>query len=121
MTKAADLALGKIAAVKTALIEFTDGGDLGATAYVQLTPNDAEKTVHIRKSLSGSRSIIIFQGTYNTSRDFEIGNGKDVFLKFSGGGSTATVTDVYASLAVTKKRGSASTPNWLNWTLRSFY
>ncbi len=35
-------------------IEFTDGGDLGGTAYVQLTPNDAEKVVHIRNSLSGS-------------------------------------------------------------------
>jgi len=33
-------------------IDFNDGGDLGATAYVQLTPNDAEKLVHIRNSLS---------------------------------------------------------------------
>ena len=32
MTKAADLALGKIAAVKTALIEFTDGDDAIAVA-----------------------------------------------------------------------------------------
>ena len=93
---------GAVSNGRNKFIEFTDGGDLGATAYVQLTPNDAEKTVHIRNSLSGSRSIIIFQGTYNTSRDFEIGNGKDVFLKFSGGGTTATVTDIYANLAVTK-------------------
>ena len=82
-------------------IEFTDGGDLGATAYVQLTPNDAEKIVHIRNSLSGSRSIIIFQGTYNASNDFEIPNGADVTLKFDGGGSGATVTDVNADLTVT--------------------
>ena len=52
-------------------IEFVDGGDLGGTAYVQLTPNDA-KIVHIRNSLSSSRSIIVFQGTYNASNDFEI-------------------------------------------------
>ena len=82
-------------------IEFVDGGDLGATAYVQLTPNDAEKIVHIRNSLSGSRSIIVFQGTYNASNDFEIANGADVLLKFNGGGSGATVTDVNVDLTVT--------------------
>jgi hypothetical protein len=82
-------------------IEFVDGGDLGATAYVQLTPNDAEKIVHIRNSLSGSRSIIVFQGTYNASNDFEIPNGADVTLKFNGAGAGATVTDVNVDLTVT--------------------
>lgn len=82
-------------------IEFVDGGDLGATAYVQLTPNDAEKIVHIRNSLSGGRSIIVFQGTYNASNDFEIPNGADVTLKFDGAGTGATVTDVNVDLTVT--------------------
>ena len=82
-------------------IEFVDGGDLGGTAYVQLTPNDAEKIVHIRNSLSSSRSVIVFQGTYNASNDFEIVNGADVLLKFNGGGSGATVTDVNVDLTVT--------------------
>jgi len=82
-------------------IDFADGGDLGATAYVQLTPNDAEKLVHIRNSLSGGRSVIIFQGTYNASNDFEIPNGKDVVLKFDGGGASATVTQVFEDLLVT--------------------
>ena len=82
-------------------IEFVDGGDLGATAYVQLTPNNADKIVHIRNSLSGSRSIIVFQGTYNASNDFEIPNGADVTLKFNGGGTGATVTDVNVDLTVT--------------------
>jgi hypothetical protein len=83
-------------------IEFTDGGDLGGTAFVQLTPNDAEKIVHMRNSLSGSRAVIVFQGTYNSSNDFQIENGKDVLLKFSGTGSGATVTDVFTDLAATK-------------------
>jgi hypothetical protein len=82
-------------------IEFNDGGDLGGTAYVQLTPNDAEKIVHIRNSLSASRSIIIFQGTYNASNDFEIPNGSDVLLKFDGAGAGAVVTDVFTNLDVT--------------------
>lgn len=79
-------------------IEFNDGGDLGATAYVQLTPNDAEKVVFMRNSLSGSRSVIVFQGTYNASNDFEIPAGADVVLKFDGAGGGATVTNVFDSL-----------------------
>jgi len=83
-------------------IEFIDGGDLGGTAYVQLTPNDAEKVVHIRNSLSAARNIIIFQGTYNASNDFEIPNGADVVLKFDGAGAGAVVSDVYVNLTPTK-------------------
>lgn len=75
-------------------IEFVDGGDLGGTAFVQLSPNDAEKIVFIRNSLSGSRSILIFQGTYDSGRDFEVLNGKDYILKFPGSGSSSTVVNV---------------------------
>ena len=82
-------------------IEFVDGGDLGATAYVQLTPNDAEKIVFIRNSLSGSRSVILFQGTYDAGRDLEVPAGVDMVVKFSGGGATATTTDVFTRLRAT--------------------
>jgi hypothetical protein len=81
-------------------IEFIDGGDLGGTAYVQLTPNDAEKIVFLRNSLSASRSVIVFQGTYNASNDFEIPNGKDVVLKFDGAGASATVTQMFVDLKI---------------------
>lgn len=84
---------GATSAGRNKYIEFTDGGDLGATAYVQLTPNDAEKIVFMRNSLSGGRSVIVFQGTYNASNDFEIPNGADVILKFDGGGVGATVSE----------------------------
>ena len=92
---------GAVSDGRNKFIEFADGADLGATAYVQLTPNDAEKLVHIRNSLSGGRSVIVFQGTYNASNDFEIPNGKDVVLKFDGAGASATVTDVFAHLQAT--------------------
>jgi hypothetical protein len=92
---------GTITDGRNKFIEFVDGGDLGATAYVRLTPNDAEKIVHVRNSLSGSRSVILFQGTYNASNDFEVPNGKDVLVKFSGTGTGATVTDVFVDLQVT--------------------
>ena len=81
-------------------IEFADGGDLSAAAYVQLTPNDAEKICFIRNSLTASRSIFLFQGTYSTSNDIEVIAGTDVLVKFNGGGTGATVVNVYANLAV---------------------
>ena len=81
-------------------IEFADGGDLSAAAYVQLTPNDAEKICFIRNSLTASRSIFLFQGTYSTSNDIEIIAGTDVLVKFNGGGTGATVVNVYGNLAV---------------------
>ena len=40
-----DISSGAASNGRNKFIEFTDGGDLGATAYVQLTPNDAEKVV----------------------------------------------------------------------------
>ncbi len=81
-------------------IEFADGGDLGGAAYVQLTPNDAEKICFIRNSLTSSRSIFLFQGNYNASNDIEIAAGTDVLVKFSGTGTGATVVNVYANLKV---------------------
>jgi hypothetical protein len=91
---------GAVSNGRNKFIEFVDGGDLGATAYVQLTPNDAEKIVHIRNSLSASRSIIVFQGTYNASNDYEILNGEDVLMKFDGAGAGAVVSQVFANLAL---------------------
>ncbi len=78
-------------------------GDLGGSAYVQLDPNDAEKIVFVRNSLASSRSILLFQGTYNSGRDLEIPAGVDMVVKFDGGGaSAATVTDVYTKLRATE-------------------
>lgn len=97
-----DITDGTLSDGRNKFIEFVDGGDLGGTAYVQLTPNDAEKIVFMRNSLSGSRSILVFQGTYNASNDFEVPAGKDVVIRFDGGGAGATVTDVFTSLLVTE-------------------
>ncbi len=84
-------------------VEFYSSGDLGGSAYVQLDPNDAEKIVFVRNSLASSRSVILFQGTYNSARDLEVPAGVDMVVKFDGGGaSAATVTDVYTKLRVTE-------------------
>jgi hypothetical protein len=96
-----DISDGASSDGRNKFIEFNDGGDLGGTAFVQLTPNNAEKIVHIRNSLSGGQTILLFQGTYNASNDFEVPNGADVLVKFNGAGASATVTDVFTNLDVT--------------------
>ena len=77
------------------MVIFNDGGDLGATAYVQLTPNDAEKIIYIRNDLAGSRSIMLFQGTYNASNDYELPAGTTAVIYFDGAGSGAVAANVF--------------------------
>ena len=77
------------------MVIFNDGGDLGATAYVQLTPNDAEKIIYVRNDLAGSRSIILFQGTYNASNDYELPAGTTAVIYFDGAGSGAVAANVF--------------------------
>ena len=77
------------------LVIFADGGDLGGTAFVQLTPNNAEKIVYVRNNLSGSRSILLFQGTYSASDDYEIPAGKTAVVFFDGAGSGAVAANIF--------------------------
>jgi len=77
------------------MVIFDDSSDLGATAYVQLTPNDAEKIIYVRNSLSGDRSILLFQGTYSASNDYELPAGKTAVIFFDGGGAGAVAANVF--------------------------
>lgn len=77
------------------LVIFSDSSDLGATAYVQLTPNDSEKIIYVRNSLSGSRSIALFQGTYNASNDYEVPAGTTAVVFFNGAGTGAVAANVF--------------------------
>ena len=77
------------------MVIFNDGSDLGATAYVRLDPNDAEKIIYVRNDLSGSRSIILFQGTYNASNDYEVPAGMTAVVFFDGAGSGAVAANVF--------------------------
>ena len=77
------------------LVVFNDGSDIGGTVYVQLTPNDAEKIIYVRNSLSGSRSILLFQGTYSASNDYEIPAGTTAIVFFNGGGTGAVAANVF--------------------------
>jgi len=91
---------GELTDAQNKYIEFTDGGDLGSDVFYQLTPQDAEKVVHIRNNLT-TQDLVLFQGTYNASNDITVPNGKDMLVKFDGGGVSATATDVFNDLNVT--------------------
>ena len=95
-----DITNGSVSDGRNKFIEFVDGGDLGGNVFVRLTPNDAEKILFVRNSLT-TQDILLFQGTYNASNDIVIPNGKDMLVKFSGGGASATVTDMFVDLKVT--------------------
>ena len=77
------------------LVIFDDSSDLGGTAFVQLTPSDAEKIIYVRNSLSGSRSILLFQGTYNASNDYEVPAGTTAVVFFDGAGAGAVAANVF--------------------------
>lgn len=77
------------------LVIFDDSGDLGGTAYVQLTPSDAKKIIYIRNNLQASRSIIVFQGAYSASNDYEIPAGTTAVVFFNGGGSGAVAANLF--------------------------
>lgn len=89
-------------------VRFTDSANLGATAFVQLNPNDAEKIYFVENALSGSQSISFFQGTYNAGRAYVLPAGERAILRFDGAGATATCT-VIAQLKATL--GTMATQN----------
>ena len=101
---------------RNAHIEYIDGGDLGADAYVQLDPNDAEKLVYFKNSLSGGRKLYVFQGIYSASRDYIINNGKTVKIGFSGVGAASSVaTSIFQNLQVEGLgMGNATAIEWDN-------
>lgn len=101
---------GAVSNGRNRIIHIVDGGDLGATVYYQVTPNDAEKWFWIKNGLTASRAILLFQGTYDASNDLEIPNGKTCLVRCDGGGSGAVVSYVTADSQVT---GSLAVDNLL--------
>lgn len=71
-----------------AYITFDDAGDLGADAYVQLTPDTRQRIMFIENALTGGRNLYLFQGTYDSGRDLVLGNGRVALVFFNGGGAS---------------------------------
>ena len=85
---------GTVSAGRNRFIKFVDAADLGADAFVQLAPNDAEKVMFVENALSGGRSLFLFQGTYDAGRDLELATGAVALVRFTGGGLTSTVEQI---------------------------
>ena len=90
MTKAADLALGKIAAVKTALIEFTDGDDAIAVADAGVV---TLLTTAVAKSEGGAVTHNIAQGLCKVWEQ-SVGAGTGFDDSFNAASLTDTGTGV---------------------------
>ena len=95
MTKAADLALGKIAALKTALIEFTDGDDAIAVADAGVV---TLLTTAVAKSEGGAVTTNIAQGVakswvrFKGPDTFGIGDSLNVASMTDNGVGDYTIT-----------------------------
>ena len=92
MTKAADLALGKIAAVKTALIEFTDGDDAIAVADAGVV---TLLTTAVAKSEGGAVTHNIAQGLCKAWINFEGDGTIAISDSFNVSGITDNTTGDY--------------------------
>ena len=76
-------------------IEINSGSDLGAASFVTLETNSMKKICYVKNSLQGGQTLVLFQGTYNSSNDLEIPNGATALVRFDGGGASAVVTNIF--------------------------
>ena len=83
---------------RSRVIEFTSASDLGGNAYVQISPNDFQGYYFVRNSLPGDRSVIIFQGNWDSARDFELTPNADTVILCTGNGATSYVKNILSGL-----------------------
>jgi hypothetical protein len=100
-----DISNGAASDGRNVFIHFKDSGTaLSSTAYVRLTPNDAEKVCYIKNSLTyavgGAGTLVLFQGTYDVNNIYYLRTGQTAMVRFDGGGSTATVTNLTDNINV---------------------
>jgi len=90
-----------------AFIELTDNGDKGATQHFQLTPNNAERIIYFKNSLTTQAAKIFQTDSFDDSKDVQIENGETAILYFDGGGSSsATVTKILSDPIFTTVQSS---------------
>lgn len=77
-------------------IEFVDGGDLGGTVTVTIAPNTVGAFWLFHNSLSGSRDIVLTQGT---GGNVTVVNGTTAIVYTDGAGAGGKVVDVGGSLS----------------------
>ena len=92
-----------------AFIELTDNGDKGATQHFQLTPNNAERIIYFKNSLTTQAAKIFQTDSFDDTKDVQIENGETAVLYFDGGGSSsATVTKILSDPIFTTVQSSGA-------------
>lgn len=91
---------GAVSSGRNKYLSIDSATDLGGTAYIQLTPNTAEKVCIIQNSLAGSRQLTVIQGTYSPSNVYTIPANSTAQLVFNGGGTGAIVRRIDSYLPV---------------------
>ena len=92
-----------------AFIELTDDNDKGATQHFQLTPNNAERIIYFKNSLTNQAAKIFQTDSFDDSKDVQIENGETAILYFDGGGSSsATVTKILSDPIFTTVQSSGA-------------
>ena len=87
---------------RSRILEVYSASDLGATAYIQINPNDFAGYYFIKNSLAGNRDLVLFQGTYSAPNSITLTNGASTVIRCDGGGATAIVTRVLDTFQGTK-------------------
>lgn len=86
---------GAIGTGTRAFIELTDNGDKGATQHFRLTPENRERLIYIKNSLTTQAAKVFQTTSFDDTKDAEIANGETALVYFDGGGaSSATATKI---------------------------
>jgi len=86
---------GAIGTGTRAFIELTDNGDKGATQHFRLTPENRERLIYIKNSLTTQAAKVFQTTSFDDTKDVEIANGETSLVYFDGGGaSSATATKI---------------------------
>lgn len=93
------------------VIEYVDGGDLGADVTLTIAPNSTKAFFFIKNSLTADRNIVVTQGS--GSNVTIPGSGKVSILYGDGGGSSANVISISDTLAMSNPEITGGTATGL--------
>ena len=93
------------------VIEFVDGGDLGADVTLTIAPSSTKVFFFIKNSLTADRNIIVTQGS--GSNVTVPGSGKVSILYGDGGGASANVIGLSDTLAMSNPEITGGTATGL--------
>jgi len=82
-------------------IKFVDGGDIGGTVTLTISPNTSANLFFFQNSLSGSRDITITQGS---GANVTVTNGQTSIVYCDGAGSGAAVVSISDNLSMSNAK-----------------